>query len=127
MILIVDDDMAMAESCLMYLEAQGFHVSIAADGADALFRIKEQAHDLVISDCAMPGMSGQELSERLKADPATAHMPVLLMSGSMRCELGGSASYDAFLRKPFLAENLLAEVRHLLNGTPLPVKAHLKA
>jgi CheY-like chemotaxis protein len=127
MILIVDDDMAMAESCLMFLEAQGFHVSIAADGADALSRIKEKAHDLVISDCAMPGMSGQELSDRLKGDPATAHMPVLLMSGSMRCELGGNASYDAFLRKPFLAENLLAEVRSLLSGIPIPAKTSPKA
>ncbi|HEX8614898.1 MAG TPA: response regulator [Telluria sp.] len=116
MILIVDDDVGMAETCSMLLEAHGFDVTIAASGAEALARIGATACELVISDCVMPGMSGLELSDRLKADPSTAQVPVLLMSGSLRCDVARSASYDAFLRKPFLAENLLAQVRKLLAG-----------
>ncbi|MFB9243577.1 response regulator [Massilia antarctica] len=114
MILIVDDDMGMAETCAMLLETHGFEVGIAASGAQALARIRQAAPELVITDCVMPGMSGPELSARLKADPLTARLPVLLMSGSLRCEVGKNASYDGFLRKPFLAENLLAEVSSLL-------------
>jgi CheY-like chemotaxis protein len=116
MILIVDDDVGMAETCSMLLEAHGFSVTIAASGAEALSRIGVASCELVISDCVMPGMSGLELSDRLKTDPSTAQVPVLLMSGSMRCDVARNASYDAFLRKPFLAENLLAEVRMLLAG-----------
>ena len=116
MILIVDDDVGMAETCSMLLEAHGFDVSVAASGAEALLKISGRPHELVISDCAMPGMSGVELSERLKADPSTAELPILLMSASLRCEVANSTSYDAFLRKPFLAENLLVEVRKLLEG-----------
>lgn len=119
MIIIVDDDEAMADTCSMLLEAHGFEVSIASSAAEALSRIKGMPHELVISDCAMPEMSGLQLSEKLKEDPATAAMPILLMSGSLRSEIADGSSYNAFLRKPFLAENLLIEVRKLLAGDAL--------
>lgn len=121
MILIVDDDAAIAETCSMMLEAHGFNVNVAVSGAEALDRIKSASHELVISDCVMPGMSGIELSEKLRADPLTAQLPILLMSGSLRCEIAKGASYDAFLRKPFSAESLLEEVRKLVgaeHGSP---------
>lgn len=116
MILIVDDDEGMTDACSMLLEAHGFDVSVAASGVEALSKIKGTSHALVISDCAMPGMSGAELSEKLKADPSTAALPVLLMSASLRCDVAEGSTENAFLRKPFLAENLLAEVRKLLDG-----------
>ena len=114
MILIVDDDVGMAETCSMLLEAHGFEVCVAGSGAEAICKIKETSHELVISDFAMPGMTGVELSQHLKSDRSTANMPILMMSASPRCDIAKSASYDAFLRKPFLAENLLREVRKLL-------------
>lgn len=115
MILIVDDDEGMTETCSMLLEAHGFEVSVAASGAQALSMMSGASHELVISDCAMPGMSGVQLSERLKADPLTAQVPILLMSASLRCDIAQSTSYDAFIKKPFLAENLLGEVHKLLD------------
>jgi CheY-like chemotaxis protein len=120
MILIVDDDIAMAETCSMFLESQGFEVSIATSGAEALSKMNGVPHQLLISDCAMPGMTGTELSEKVKADPSTAKLPILLMSASLRCDVARSPSFDAFLRKPFLAENLLHEVRQLLSGESSP-------
>ena len=114
MILIVDDDDGMTETCSMLLEAHGFNVSVAATGAEALSRMRGTAPALVIADCAMPGMSGVELSETLKADPATSSVSVLLISGSLRCDVAKGNSYQSFLKKPFLAENLLVEVRKLL-------------
>ena len=120
MILIVDDDVGMAETCCMLLESHGFDVNTAGSGAEALAKVRATTHELVISDCAMPGMTGIELSERLKTDPLTAEIPILLMSASLRCEIADSNSYDAFLKKPFLAEKLLSEVHKLLKPAALP-------
>lgn len=98
----------------MLLEAHGFDVQVAANGVQALSMLRASSHELVISDCVMPGMTGEELSREIKADPSMATLPVLLMSASLRCDIARGASYEGFLRKPFLAENLLVEVRKLL-------------
>lgn len=119
MILIVDDDTGITETCAMFLEVVGFDVCVVNSGAEALARIKEAPPELMISDCAMPNMSGVELSEQVRTDPATAHVPILLMSASLRCDIADSDCYDAFLRKPFRAEHLLVEVRKLL-AAPAP-------
>lgn len=116
MILIVDDDVAMAETCAMLLESHGYAVDIANGGAQALAMMRVAPHDLVISDFAMPGMDGLELSAQIKADAVTAQLPFLLMSASRRCDIASGARYDGFLRKPFLAEDLVSEVRKLLAG-----------
>ncbi len=116
MILIVDDDEAMAENCSMYLALQGFDVCTARTGAEALDSIRKHAPELLISDCEMPGMTGVQLSEELRGDPLTAQVPILLMSGSLRGDVARGGSFDAFLRKPFRGENLLAEVRKLVSG-----------
>lgn len=114
MIMIVDDDLGMADACSMYLEAHGYDVTVAASGSDALVKLAGSAHELLISDFVMPGMSGLELSANVRANPLTAGVPILLMSANRRCELGETADFDGFIRKPFLAESLLREVRNLL-------------
>lgn len=127
MILIVDDDEAMADTCSMLLEAHGFNVEVVASGDAARSKIKGDSHQLIISDCAMPGLSGIELSDSVRADPATAQVPILLMSGSLRCDVAKGNSYDAFLRKPFLAEHLLNEVRKLLEPVAVPAAVQGKS
>lgn len=119
MILIVDDDVNLAENCSMLLESHGYDVSVALSGAEALSRIKAQQPDLLISDCCMPDLTGLELSRRLNAGQDRSPFPILLMSGSLQCRVAPGKSYDAFIKKPFLAENLLSAVRKLLNGKPL--------
>ena len=116
MIMLVDDDIGMREICSLFLESEGFEVHVAANGADALLKMQETPPDLLITDCAMPGMTGVELSESLRADPMTAHIPILLISASLRRDIACSDCYDGFLRKPFLAEKLLVEVQKLLAG-----------
>lgn len=118
MILIADDDSDFAENCSMMLESHGYDVSVVLSGLEAWESIFEREPDLLISDCCMPGMSGIQLSEQLKARSGGHDLPVLLMSGSMRCRVAPGTSYDAFLRKPFLAEDLLLEVRKLLPNSP---------
>lgn len=115
MILIADDDADFAENCSMMLESYGYDVAVVANGPEALAKISVQQPDLLISDCRMPGMTGPQLSEQLRARPADAHFPILLMSGSLRCQVAPEAAVDGFLHKPFLAEELMAEVRKLLH------------
>lgn len=114
MILIADDDLDFAENCSMMLESHGYDVNVVSDGVEALKRIREKQPELIISDCSMPNMGGLQLSEEVKARPADAQCPVLLMSGSLKCRVAPGTSYDGFLRKPFLAEDLLLEVRKLI-------------
>ena len=114
MILIVDDDANFAEHCSMLLSGYGYEVQVADSGHQALDKIGFQFLDLLISDCSMPGMGGVELSRRVKARASTRMTPILLMSGARESDLGECCSYDAFMRKPFLAEELLHKVRTLV-------------
>ena len=115
MILIVDDDPNLAENCSMFLETYGYEVNIALSGEDALSQIQARQPDLLISDCLMSELSGLELSQRLNAGPNGSSFPILLMSGSLQSQVAPGKSYDAFIKKPFLAENLLSEVRKMLD------------
>ena len=116
MILVVEDDMDLAEACLMVLESSGYEVEVAHDAEEALTKIKRHKPDLLISDCIMPGRTGVELSEQLRKCYTRAMLPILLMSGSLRNQVAHGDSYDGFLCKPFLAEALLSEVKKLLQG-----------
>ena len=116
MILIADDDSDFAENCSMMLESHGYDVSVVLSAEEALENISSRQPKLLISDCCMPKMGGLQLSEQLKARPADMQFPILLMSGSLQCRVARGKSYDAFLRKPFLAEDLLLEVRKLLQN-----------
>lgn len=120
MILLVDDDESMTDTCSLMLEAHGYEVSVAENGSSALSQMQEGAYELLISDCMMPGMSGMDLSNQLRADPRTADCPILLMSALRRCDIAPGNNYDGFLRKPFLAENLLLEVARLIKPSAGP-------
>jgi two-component system chemotaxis response regulator CheY len=114
MILIADDDSDFAENCSMLLESYGYEVSVVLSGSEAIATISDREPELLISDCCMPDITGLQLSEQIKARPSLTKLPILLMSGSLQCRVAPGTSYDAFLRKPFLAEDLLLEVRKLL-------------
>lgn len=119
MILIVDDDSDLAETCAMMLDACGFNVRVALSAKEAMYQISVNPPELLISDCCMAEMTGLELSLQLRSIPLSYKFPILLMSGSLECDVALGKNYDAFIKKPFLAESLLALVRMLLheNGT----------
>lgn len=114
MILIADDDSDFAENCSMMLESCGYDVSVALSGSEALAKITHRKPELLISDCCMPDFGGMELSEKIRARSSEMRFPILLMSGSPQCQVASGTNHDAFLRKPFLAEDLLLEVSKLL-------------
>jgi CheY-like chemotaxis protein len=115
-ILIVDDDPDMRlylRGCLRGLGEAAGPVIDAADGVEALRRVRADGVALVISDVVLPRMDGLGLRRAIRADSVYAHLPVLLISGELEAaNLAGPD--DAFLAKPFNARELLAAVRCLM-------------
>jgi response regulator RpfG family c-di-GMP phosphodiesterase len=117
-ILLVDDDPALRTLLRTTFEVADVDV-VEADGADAARRrIRASRPDVIVLDVNMPGTTGLELCEELKADPATSDIPVILLTGSS----GGTTAAakrvgaDAFVRKPFSPLELLAVAERLAGG-----------
>jgi CheY-like chemotaxis protein len=99
-ILIVDDEPSMRFLMRVAFELAGHEVEEASDGQAALERVEgEPPLDLVATDYMMPRLNGAELIERIRSNPATADMPLILVSASPGSERRTGA--DAFFRKPF--------------------------
>jgi CheY-like chemotaxis protein len=116
-ILIVDDDFDMRlylRGCLRGLGGAMGPVLEAADGVEALRRVRADAVGLVISDVALPLMDGMALRQAIRDDAAHARLPVLLISGEPESAVLIGPD-DAFLAKPFNARDLLAAVRSLMS------------
>ena len=118
LIAVVDDDIDIA-NYLKVLLAPQYNVSVYFDAASALSGMEENVPDLVISDVVMPGMSGYELCEAVKADLQLSHIPVVLVTAKVAVEnqvqgLGKGA--DAYVTKPFQPAYLLALVKSLLEN-----------
>lgn len=114
-ILIANDNVDLLDCCRAILEADGHEVEAVADGRKALWLARNWQPDLVVIDWVMPEMDGSTAIALLRADPTTARLPILLMSGSEGAdEVAANAGADAFLRKPFQSDELLAEVARLL-------------
>lgn len=115
-ILIVDDEKPLREFLATAFEQDGHHVLEAWHGRHALNVIAGQLRrpDLVVSDVMMPLMGGLELCEALRADPATADMPIVLMSAA-RIDNTRDIRADAIIGKPFDLDALDVLVRKLLS------------
>jgi putative two-component system response regulator len=116
-ILVVDDDPTVHAVIGRFCETNRFVVSHARDGAEALRIIQESPPDLVLCDVRMPGMDGIELCRRLKSDPSTELLPVILLSAlssSREQEEGLDAGADEYLTKPFRKTEGMARIRAML-------------
>lgn len=112
-VLVVDDESNMRLMIRMILESAGHEVVEAAHGAAALERVKDSQVDLVVTDLMMPVMTGRELVERLRADPGTASIPIVVVSASSSSV---ATAADAVLGKPFEPFELLDSVSSLAGG-----------
>ncbi|MFF4879802.1 ATP-binding protein [Micromonospora sp. NPDC000668] len=118
-ILVADDNSDMRAYLSRLLTGQGWRVRAVTDGRQALDAIHREPPDLVLTDVMMPVLDGFDLVRRLRADPATQALPVLVLSA----RAGGEASVaglnlgaDDYLVKPFAAAELIARIRAAIRG-----------
>ena len=116
-ILVVDDEPDVVRTVTKALEARGHTITTARDGAEAIAAVEQDRPDLLVIDLAIPKIDGAEVARRLKADPATRAVPILMMSASylaMEAVAGPEQGADEFVVKPFLRDTLVKQVERLL-------------
>lgn len=115
--MVVDDDRDIARFVQMNLELHGFKAIVAHDAQEALALIVDRKPDLAVVDWRMPVMDGLELTKRLRADPMTAALPIIMLTAKSQTVdkvLGLTAGADDYLVKPFDTLELVARVRSTL-------------
>ncbi|HEU4346531.1 MAG TPA: response regulator [Actinoplanes sp.] len=117
MILVVDDDDDIAGFVAFNLKMHGFEVLRARDGRQALDLVESQRPDLAVIDWMMPHMDGVELTRRLRAEPLTSALPVIMLTAkalTVDKVVGLTAGVDDYLVKPFDTAELIARVASTL-------------
>lgn len=118
-ILIADDDENIVVTLEFLLRREGYEVSVAHDGEEALTRIRDEHPDLVLLDVTMPRRNGFEVCQAVRADAQLDGMRILMVSARGRdtdVAKGLALGADDYLTKPFGARELAARVRELLTG-----------
>jgi len=124
-VLIIEDNADLLNYLGNKLE-QDYEVFLANTGENGIASAYEQVPDLIISDLILPGLSGRSLTEKLKSDIRTSHIPIILLSahGSLEQQINGMESMaDAYIIKPFNYDYLVATVKSLLKNRYL-LKSH---
>jgi len=116
-ILIVEDHPTMREAMRLVLEHEGFVIREAADGASALEMVREQQPDLMFLDLNIPGASGADVLQELKADPVTAAIRVIIVTatGEEGRDFVLALGADEYFTKPFSPTALLRTVERVLD------------
>ncbi len=115
-VLVVDDDGGARALCRKFLELAGHEVREAVDGLDALAKIRPEMTDVVIMDVMMPNMDGLECTRRLKADPATRNIPVIMATALTQQEdivAGLEAGVDEYVTKPIRQREFVLRTRSM--------------
>ena len=116
-VLIADDEPSMLVTLEFLMQREGYHVLLARDGDEALAQLRAHRPDFVLLDVMMPGKTGFEVCQALRADEALARTKVLLLSAKGRdidIAQGLGVGADAYMTKPFSTRELAARVRGLL-------------
>ena len=120
-VLIVDDEIPLVDVTADLLKEAGYDVAIAVNGKAGLASLRARRADVVLVDLTMPVMDGPEMVRRMRADPALAAIPAVLMTAlpdGVRPEVAGL--FAAVLIKPFGMTALLHELERALAATGLP-------
>jgi len=113
-ILIVEDDVSIAEIERDFLEINGFEVMVAANGADGLREAAEGSYDLILLDVMLPGLDGYELAKRLRGKPHNMDIPILMVTAKTEDAdkiRGLGLGADDYISKPFSPTELVARVK----------------
>lgn len=118
-VLIADDEPNIVVSLEFLMKREGHRVSIARDGDAALAAIRAERPDLVLLDVMMPGRSGFEVCQAVRADESLAAVKILMLSAKGRdtdLAKGSALGADAYMTKPFSTRELADKVRELLGA-----------
>lgn len=113
-ILVVEDESAQREILRYNLEAEGFEVVMAENGDEALLLVEEEQPDLIVLDWMLPNVSGIEVCRRLKAEPATRPIPIIMLSARSEENdrvRGLETGADDYVVKPYSVVELMARLR----------------
>ena len=119
LILVVDDYQDAREMYAEYLQFSGFRVAEARNGNEALEQAFALKPDLILMDLSLPVMDGWEATRRLKSNDRTRDIPVVALTGhalSGHSDRARAAGCDSFVTKPCLPDDLVVEVRRMLNA-----------
>lgn len=116
-VLIVEDSLTQRELIAQLLKANGLEVSTAADGIEAMEKIKNNPPDVVILDIILPKMNGYEICRKIKADAKTQNLAVVMCSAKKEefdRYWGMKQGADAYIAKPFHPQELVGTIKQLL-------------
>jgi len=120
-ILVVDDNKHLLGLLRLNLKGQGFSITTAANGIDAVQKALTLAPDLVLLDLMLPGLDGFAVCETLRKHPLTASTPIIIMTG-MAGEFTRFAGFESggsdFITKPVTTKALLGKIKELLDSPP---------
>lgn len=123
-VLLVDDEPSIVKMVGKRLEVEGFEVLVAIDGQEALAKAQAEHPDLIILDLMRPKLNGYEACTMLKQDTRFQKIPVVLFTAKTQDKdekLGMACGANAYVRKPFQAQELLAKIRSLIEASiPAP-------
>lgn len=116
-ILIVDDQPEITDLIRFILKKQNYESVIAFNGSEGLSKARSEMPDLILLDITMPDMSGYEVCEKLKSDPATAQIPIIMLTArdmGEDFEKAMEKKADWYITKPFDPKHLLKRIAYLL-------------
>lgn len=116
-VLVVEDEDALAELLQYNLKKEGFRVTVAADGEEAMILVDERQPDLILLDWMLPKVSGIEVCRRLRSRQETRNIPIIMLTarGEEADRIRGlDTGADDYILKPFLMKELFARVRAIL-------------
>jgi len=115
-VLVVDDDPVVRLLVTEYLSSQGYNVEVVESGTEAMNSIPRSKPDFLILDLLMPDMNGIDVLKRLKGNPATASLPIVMMSSDYDSEAitnSYGVSADEYVQKPFGMRDILSALRRV--------------
>lgn len=119
-VLIIEDELTLADNLASKLRGEGFSVITSPDGEDGLEKVRAEHPDLIVLDIMLPGLDGLTLCRMVQRDPATAHIPIIMLTArSMEVDkiVGLESGADDYLVKPVALGEFLARVRAVMRRT----------
>ena len=122
-VLVIEDNMDLLETVSCSLRAVGMEVTTARSGREGLERARQEPPEIILTDLMLPQVNGYEICTMLKQDTRYQRIPIVLFTAKAQEKdekLGVECGANAYVRKPFRAQELLEKIRGLLPASPTP-------